>query len=113
MVASNRYATNFIDVHTTLVSPIPASCARSPSIQMSFSRTSSGTTATTAACSRGGTLYTDNEIVLNSKRVFDICTRAGVTVHNSCEYEPWQNGISERGRRSLLDSMRPMHEREG
>ena len=60
---------------------------------------------------KGGTLYTDNEIVLNSQAVLRVCNRFGVTMRNSCEYEPWQNGVMERFWRTVEDWMRIAHAR--
>ncbi len=52
-------------------------------------------------------LYTDNEIVLNSKAVKDVVrARKLLPVRNSCEYEPWQNGAVERPWRTLASSAR-------
>ena len=45
---------------------------------------------------KGGTLYCDNEAVLNSGAVKGVCVQYGVTLRNSCEYEPWQNSRPER-----------------
>ena len=50
---------------------------------------------------KGGTLYIDNEFVLNSAKVQKTLAGHGVSVDNSCEYEPWQNGLCERGWRTL------------
>ena len=50
---------------------------------------------------QGGTLFIDNEWVLNSAKVKAVCLRFGVSITNSCEYEPWQNGICERGWRTF------------
>ena len=46
---------------------------------------------------KGGTLYCDNEAVLNSDKVKQVCVLYGLSMRNSCEYEPWQNARPERG----------------
>jgi len=51
-------------------------------------------------------LYTDNEVVLNSKRVRGILRRRHMLrMRNSCEYEPWQNP-AERQWRTLTAGSR-------
>ena len=45
---------------------------------------------------RGGVAFCDNEIVLNSSAVRELCLKYGITLRNSCPYEPWQNGACER-----------------
>ncbi|MGB0243952.1 MAG: reverse transcriptase domain-containing protein [Candidatus Nanopelagicales bacterium] len=51
-------------------------------------------------------MYTDNEIVLNSRKVKTILTdRKMKQLHNSCEYEPWQNP-AERPWRTISAAVR-------
>ena len=55
----------------------------------------------------GVQIYSDNEIVLNSAKVDAILkARQMPPIRNSCEYEPWQNDIVERGWRTLAAPMR-------
>ena len=62
---------------------------------------------------KGGTVYADNERVLNSSRVRALCDVRGVSLRNSCEYEPWQNGAAESVFRTLPADQRTMHVRGG
>ena len=61
----------------------------------------------------GGDAYCDNEVVLNSSAMREILLNAGVTLRNSCAYEPWQNGGVERANRTLVSIAREMHARAG
>ena len=54
----------------------------------------------------GGTFYADNENVINSRKTKNICSDNGITIENSCEYEPWQNGKAERSNRDDLQFTR-------
>ena len=59
----------------------------------------------------GWQLYSDNEIVLNSRAVADVLRKHRMPpVHNSCEYEPWQNP-AERLFRTLAAGAREMLQR--
>ena len=52
-------------------------------------------------------LYTDNEIVLNSKDMNEVVADYKMPkIVNSCEYEPWQNGKAERFWRDCLHAAR-------
>ena len=62
---------------------------------------------------QGGTLYSDNEIVLNSAAMDDTAARHGQTRGNSNEYEPWQNAGVESTFRTAPAEMRKMHVRSG
>ena len=59
----------------------------------------------------GGDAYCDNEVVLNSSAMREVLLNAGITLRNSCEYEPWQNGGVERANRTLVSIAREMHAR--
>eukprot|EP00974_Lingulodinium_polyedra_P049411 4748540-Lingulodinium_polyedra.AAC.1 len=59
---------------------------------------------------KGGTVYSDNERVLNSSRVDRVLDEYHMHATNSCEYEPWQNP-AERFMRTLQEPMRIMKER--
>lgn len=61
---------------------------------------------------RGGKVLTDNEKVIQSAEVRAVWQQAGVTVHTSCEYQPWQNP-TERYNRSMVESLRAMFARGG
>jgi len=61
----------------------------------------------------GGVAWTDNERVLNSSAIKASCIKHGLTLKNSCEYEPWQNGAVERGHRTLASIAREFHDRGG
>jgi hypothetical protein len=51
--------------------------------------------------------YTDNEIVLNSKEVKQVMAGRGLKpMRNSCEWEPWTNGVAERPWRTLASAGR-------
>ena len=105
----NRYAANFVDVHTGEYDPaFLRTKDQYPERLKTYYVHNEGRDGCTFA---GGTMYSDNEIMLNSKLVYDVSAQYGVTLNNSCEYEPWQNGIPERAFRSLTDSMRTDHER--
>jgi hypothetical protein len=61
---------------------------------------------------RGGKVLTDNERVIQSAEVRAVWQQAGVTLHTSCEYQPWQNP-TERYNRSMVESLRSMFARGG
>ena len=62
---------------------------------------------------KGGTLYCDNEVVLNSAEVEKICVEYGLTLANSCVREPWQNGKAERSMGTSARTSREMLLRGG
>ena len=61
----------------------------------------------------GGTLYSDNEVVLNSIAMDEMAATHNNTRGNSNEYEPWGNGASESTFRIGVAEMRKMHVRSG
>ncbi len=62
---------------------------------------------------RGGVAFCDNEIVLNSSAVRELCLKYGITLRNSCPYEPWQNGACERANATCGRIVREMMARAG
>ena len=65
------------------------------------------------ALDKGGTLWSDNEIVLNSVAMNSVAGQHEQTRGNSNEYEPWGNGGSESTFRIGPAEMRKMHQRSG
>ena len=62
---------------------------------------------------KGGTLYSDNEIVLNSIAMDDVAAEHNNNRGNSNEYEPWGNATVESTFRIGPAEMRKMHVRSG
>ena len=62
---------------------------------------------------RGGVAFCDNEVVLNSSAVRELCLKYGITLRNSCPYEPWQNGACERANATCGRIVREMMARAG
>ena len=104
----NRYAAPYIDLHqgTTDVAFLPSK-DRFPQATRSYVVRNQGK----HGCDfRGGTLYRDNEPVLNSAKVDAVLGEFDMTSKNSAEYEPWTNP-AERTMRTLQEPMRVMMSR--
>jgi len=101
----NRYGAPHIDLHqgTTDVAFL-SSKDKYPSALRSYVIRNQGTNG----CDfRGGTLYRDNEAVLNSAKTDVVLKEFDMVSKNSAEYEPWTNP-AERTMRTLQEPMRVM-----
>ena len=106
----NRYGVPHIDLHTgtTDVDFMPSK-DKFPKMLRSYVVRNQGVNG---ADFRGGTMYCDNEKVLNSAKVEIVLEEFDMHGKNSAEYEPWGNP-AERTMRTLQEPMRIMHERGG
>ena len=107
----NRYVAPHVDMHdgTIHVSFLPSK-DKYPQALRSYITLNDGRNGCKVS---GGTLYRDNEAVLNSSRVTAILREFDMQGANSCEYEPWGNGSAERTMRTLQEPARIMHARSG
>ena len=106
----NRYMAPHIDLHQQTVD---VACMPSKDrYPKELSRYISRNQGKDGCDFRGGSLYRDNEIVLNSAKVDKVLDEFDMTPRNSAEYEPWGNP-AERTMRTLQEPMRVMRERGG
>ena len=106
----NRYMAPHIDLHQQTVD---VTCMPSKDrYPKELSRYISRNQGKDGCDFRGGSLYRDNEPVLNSAKVDAVLDEFDMTPRNSAEYEPWGNP-AERTMRTLQEPMRIMRERGG
>ena len=110
-VDGHRYALMVVDEHTSTITPyILQTKGQTPAYLRKYFAENEGKDGHTF---RGGVAFCDNEIVLNSSAVRELCLKYGITLRNSCPYEPWQNGACERANATCGRIVREMMARAG
>ena len=94
MGTATAYALMVVDEHTSTITPyILQTKGQTPAYLRKYFAENEGKDGHTF---RGGVAFCDNEVVLNSSAVRELCLKYGITLRNSCPYEPWQNGALSR-----------------
>ena len=110
-VDGHRYALMVVDEHTSTITPyILQTKGQTPAYLRKYFAENEGKDGHTF---RGGVAFCDNEVVLNSSAVRELCLKYGITLRNSCPYEPWQNGACERANATCGRIVREMMARAG
>ena len=110
-VDGHCYALMVVDEHTSTITPyILQTKGQTPAYLRKYFAENEGKDGHTF---RGGVAFCDNEVVLNSSAVRELCLKYGITLRNSCPYEPWQNGACERANATCGRIVREMMARAG